>query len=919
MTATADWALGVDFGEVHTAAALRDPLGQVSELPLSSTGMVMASAVFCMDQQILVGAPAIQAGIDDPPALELHPKRLLATNPMDWALGPVKPKVYVPGLVAAVLSEALSRAREVTGGQIPQELVLTYPDSQSESSSERSARRNGLQQAADLLVCRRSKLVPDSMAITRFIETDVQLAAPAIVVIDFGAAECDAVACVRQYDGSYAPVASRSVTRLGGLALEARVRDWVCRSLQTRLPSVRAALGEPLSGNALRLRLAVRQAITTLSGATSADINIDIAPEPAVLRLTRAEFDALARGYLDAAVELTREMLTVAKQLKESSAGTVIVATGAAARNPTLRHRLGELAFLADLGDPRTIIARGAAYCGTFSSGARADTSFRPPAARSRHGQVDGEPRQRSADGKATTPSLLAEVTRDGRACPRALAPGCEHELHVRIEHGQPAVGLVVDVSSADGTIQRSAPLSPGCDGSKPGTAASVSFTTGGDGSSVRLNIRVLRDGRPVHAAQLAAPVRTKPSLRDHVRLLHVPLSATVEPRADTTKAEATLECTATALKRLGTDAPTQVPLSVVTAISAVMQESASKVLSGNDAPDRLDEPAAVTLLINLARLGRRLADTLADIGVTDAHTIAVKSRRDLPIVPLELAYDGVAPEPGAALCGCLSRPNPQRGAVISHASAQTVCPYAFWGMSRAIIRTVAAEPVKRLPARPRLAPLSLRPVLYGAADSADELSPPWQPLTETLEKTLSGRAVGQCTRVSSWRAWRRAARGVAPQLLVVLADTEMRKGTPKLLIGSKSRLAPGSVSLGRRAVTAPAPLVLLFGTGSDVVGAEVGIFPAAFIDQGAAAVITTLISVGGAQAAAAAAAVVHAMHSNRLPTPTVAAAVSAARRQLIACASPVGLLLATYGETDLELIASRADATFGRGLSALD
>ncbi len=934
MNAT-QWVLAVDFGTVNTAAALRDPSGRVSELRLSNTGVLMPSAVLCTNQQLLVGEGAIEAGSHDPRALELYPKRRLGTDTIEGNLMPTEPRAYVPSLVAAVLSNVLSRTREVTGGDLPEQLVLTYPDIHQATFSESSQLRDGLQEAADLLACPSCRLVPDSMAVSCFAETEAQLVAPALLLLDFGAVRCDAVVLTQQDDRRYAPVAFRSVDRLGGFALEDEVRTWVNRALQSRSAALVPAVGEPFPGSRLPVDLPIRDAIDALAVATSADIEINGRADPTVLRLTRDRFDVLSRGYVDAAVQLTREMLAVADELKNSSSGTVIILTGAAARNRTIRSRIAALGFVADFGDPATLIARGAAYHGAPPSAARprytaaaVDGGSRPAAVcRAPEGRSEGEaPTPQPAD-RTRPRTLRANVTREGRVRRRSLAPHHEHQLEVclavprgrgagadeaAIADGDRAAELIVDVCTDDGSVHETASLAlPMCDRTRASTVAVVKFVTGDDGSTLRLNITVLYEGRPIQAAVLQAPIRAKPSWRDRVLLLAVPLSAAPEPREDMTKADATVECTETTLKRLGTTDHIELPLRAVEDITAVIEDAASKVLSAKDAPATLDQPVAVRLLVNLARLGSQLADKLADLGLTDAHRIAMKTRWQSPVVPLELAYDGVAPDQNAQLCECVSDPIIHPGARTSHASRQTVCPYAFWAMNRLILRTVGGKPVTRLPARRHLAAVSLRPVLYGAADNADELSLPWELPTKEVEDALSGRAgPSQFTRVSTWRAWRRAVKRDAPELLVVLGDTEMRSGAANLVIGRGSGLALCAVSDRTCAVNAPAPVVLLFACSANRTGDVLDAFPGAFIDKGAAAVVATLTDVGAPAAAEAATAVVHALHSDRPCGRTLHAALTEARRHLIAKGSAVGLLLVAHGEIDIPLTAQHLQAS---------
>ena len=568
MNAAAGWVLGVDFGVVNTAAALRDPDGRATELGLSSAGALMPSAVYCGDQQVLVGHRALQAGLSDPAVLEPHPKRRLVTRDTTWNFVFDQPKIYVPELIAAALSDVLERSRDVTGDDIPEHLVLTYPNIHPTSRWETSQVRDGLQEAANLLVCRRCELIPVSTAVSSFIEKEPQFIAP-VVVVNFGATSSDAVLCTRQHDGAIAAIASRRLDGLGAFALETRVREWVRRSLQSWSPDSLAALDAQPDTDQMRLHLSIRNAISALSATTSAKIRVDIDSDQMAFRLDRDQFDVLAHGYVNLAVDLTREMLAVAHRLIPSST-PVIILTGSAARNPTVRTRIAELGFVADFGDPSTIIARGAAYYGTQPNGAHAfltgdapapldDRGRQPAAVAPPDSPVKGEPAQHATAELPTARRLFANVTCDGRPCKKSLAPNSEHQVEVRIALPGPAekrpiphdaaipdgdrvIDLLIDVSSDDGSVHDTAPLVlPMFDGSVASTVAVVKFISSDDGSTLRLNITALYKGRPVQTALLLASVRAKPAWRDRIRLLPIPVSVSPEPRRDTTTADATV------------------------------------------------------------------------------------------------------------------------------------------------------------------------------------------------------------------------------------------------------------------------------------------------------------------------------------------------------------------------------------------
>lgn len=517
---------------------------------------------------------------------------------------------------------------------------------------------------------------------------------------------------------------------------------------------------------------------------------------------------------------------------------------------------------------------------------------------------------------------LLADITANGELQRKSLMPNTLHQVEVRIaipaaddqgpifdDSAIPVTDtpaeLLVDVSSSDGTVHGTAPLLLSMiDRTLSSTVAVVEFTTGPEGSNVQLEITVLYKNNPIQRALLIATVRSRRALFDRISLSAIPLSTSPEPRDNMRATDAALQYTGISLKRIGTAQLLEIPLQDIDAITDAFEQTASRVLGNDRAPDALADPAAVRLLIDLARSGTLFASMLRDLDLTDANTIAMEVRYNARTVPLELAYDGVAPDQGAQLCGCVmgSKPPPAPGT--SHASTRIVCPYSFWGMNRVIARTIAGEPVKKIKLqRPQRAPLSLRPILYGAADKADAMSAPGHMPSHMLQQALMQRAgPAGCTRVTSWRQWCQAVKGSKPQLLVVLGHTEEHRGEANLVIGPKSTLRQASIALKHiGALDVPAPVILLFACSSALAGNVFGALPGTLVDKGAGAVIASMTKFRGSHAAAAADAVIAAMHAPGPAGLTLASALTQARRQLVSRGLLIGLLLVAHGEIDIE------------------
>jgi hypothetical protein len=523
-----------------------------------------------------------------------------------------------------------------------------------------------------------------------------------------------------------------------------------------------------------------------------------------------------------------------------------------------------------------------------------------------------------------TSRQLIAEMLRDRQVCNRVLAPGKVHVLTVRIAIPRPgqrgitidegdiefdergAADLIIDVTSDDGTFHAVKPMLLPQDRTRSSTTAAFNVPTGTDGSIVQLHVTVLYRNRPIRAGLLVASVRDNALPDDEIQFWAVGLSAASEP-TPITPADAALDDNGQVLSVRGAQHGDPLPLDDAEKWSAAFEQEASQVLGNDSAPDAIDTPDALRLLVRLARRGGRFAERLSSLGLQNAQTISVMVRADAPVLPLELAYDGPTPTEKARLCDCMSDGPDRRSQPCTRPRTTTrVCPWAFWGMSRVIARTVNFGPIRSPQPRPPLGQLALRPVVYAAAKRADFGSPANALPSDLLADVLTRHAgYDQFIRVKSWRAWQTAVKRTNPQLLVVLGHTDEAQSEVRIEIGKSSLRSQPDISprdLGRP--PNPAPVVLLFACDSALSGDVFGGLPATFISKGAAAVVATLTKFKGRQAADACIAVVSALYGSApVAGLTLGSALTQARRNLVANGLLVGLLLVAVGEIDLKLV----------------
>ena len=531
-----------------------------------------------------------------------------------------------------------------------------------------------------------------------------------------------------------------------------------------------------------------------------------------------------------------------------------------------------------------------------------------------------------AAGGEPPTPTarrLIATVWDGGNECRLIAPPERDLTLELRIavpergdvfagadfptpEGEHPLVEVEIQVTSPvwpttqTGTIQL--PMSS----NEPSTSVFLDFRTPASGSALRFDIVVLYQGRALQAATLTVPIRDRQVGHDRIRWLATTTTAGPEPTPNATPAQYSLNALSGELTRHDAS----VPLDDVQELLDLLERRASLTLGVDPAPASLADAEALKLLIYLARRGSELRDKFAPLEIGPQGTICVLVRADTPVLPLELVYEAEPPRRTAKLCRHVTDPEavppPEWGTPCTLASRTVVCPCAFWGMYRTIVREVVL---------PRgqshsMTTLTLSPVLYAATGIADVGTPSGAPrpsdLLEQEARSVFGAA--EVTRVTSWTAWRKGIRS-HPELLLLLAHKEMSQGETGLFIGDGSFLA--SVDVRADIVTrpepgAPLPLVLLVACASATAGNEFGTLPGAFAARGAAAVVGTLSKLPGPQGARVGAAILRSLRASAAaadtPGVTLGESLAKARRALVAEGLLIGLLLVSHGNIDLRM-----------------
>jgi actin-like ATPase involved in cell morphogenesis len=272
--------------------------GRAEVLPLGNRTTAVPSLVFLReDETLLVGEAAQRRGVSEPQRLAREFKRRVGdTNPI--LLGPAP--YSAERLSAQVLRWVLDVVAEREGG-LPDAIALAHP------ANWGAYKVDLMRQAAALAGIPRAALVPEPVAAAvHYASTERIEVGETVAVYDFGGGTFDAAVVRRTTDGFDVLGETEGIERLGGIDLDRAVFEYVRSTLGARASELDA--DDPTT-HALRARLhdecvAAKEA---LSGETDTSLHVPLPSGGIDLRLTRPEFESMARPLIRETIDtLTR-------------------------------------------------------------------------------------------------------------------------------------------------------------------------------------------------------------------------------------------------------------------------------------------------------------------------------------------------------------------------------------------------------------------------------------------------------------------------------------------------------------------------------------------------------------------------------------------------------------------------------------
>ena len=350
-----DWALAIDFGTSNTAAAHTNPIhGTVEAVNLSNDQRSMTSSVYVdSPDQISTGPVALSRAQANPNGYIPAPKRLIGQDVVSIN----GYEVETVDIVAAVYRDAIERAARAHNGTAPGTLLLTHPDAWSDyevTVLTQAAIRAGIR-PKDIVT------ISEPRAAAAYYTRDNALAAGSkIAVFDIGGGTVDIAVLQANDNGKFTVLAADGNNTIGGRSFDAAIRRWVDQELGYVNPDLLSYLRRDAKLRELHaLETSIREAKELLSDVPSATIPVHGGLHEERLQLTRDELNELISAPLNRAITLTEQTLRRGG-INSPDDLVALYLTGGSSRVPALHAALKNIAPIATLDDPKTVVAQGA-------------------------------------------------------------------------------------------------------------------------------------------------------------------------------------------------------------------------------------------------------------------------------------------------------------------------------------------------------------------------------------------------------------------------------------------------------------------------------------------------------------------------------------------------------------------------------
>jgi molecular chaperone DnaK len=374
--------IGIDLGTTNSCVAVlegNDPVVIPNSEGRNTTPSIVA---FIAGGERKVGDPAKRQAITNPAGTIYSIKRFMGER-YDEVAGEVKRvpyqvkrsdngaarvevdgREYTPQEISAMILQKMKKTAEDYLGQSVDEAVITVPAYFNDSQ------RQATKEAGEIAGLKVRRIVNEPTAAALAYGLDKSDKDQKIAVFDLGGGTFD-ISILELGDGVFEVKSTNGDTHLGGDDFDHVIIDWLADGFQSEF-------GVDLRKDAMalqRLKEAAEKAKIELSSSTSTEINlpyimpVDGVPRHLVKTLTRAEFERLADGLIQATIKPCEQALQDA-DLKAADIDEVIL-VGGSTRIPAIQEIVKKFfGKTPSKGvNPDEVVAVGAAIQGGVLSG----------------------------------------------------------------------------------------------------------------------------------------------------------------------------------------------------------------------------------------------------------------------------------------------------------------------------------------------------------------------------------------------------------------------------------------------------------------------------------------------------------------------------------------------------------------------
>ena len=339
---------GIDLGTTYSAIAYVDEHGKPVIVPNQESERITPSVVLFDGENVIVGNTAKESAKVEPDRVVSRIKQSMGDPNFVFHHDG---QSYSPEDISSFILRKVVGDAEIALGDKISEVVITCPA--YFGTSEREATANAGRLAG--LNVRAILNEPTAAAIAYGLEQGED---QIVLVYDLGGGTFD-ITMIEIKDRLIRVICTGGDHRLGGVLWDEAVVLYLAEQFKTQTGEE----GDPLDDSEVLndLFLQAERGKKTLTQREKAPFRVTHAGHQARVELDRAKFEEITMHLLDRTIELTREMLSDARDKGYAQFDKVIL-VGGATRMPQVRDRLvAELNIEPEIYDPDEAVAKGAA------------------------------------------------------------------------------------------------------------------------------------------------------------------------------------------------------------------------------------------------------------------------------------------------------------------------------------------------------------------------------------------------------------------------------------------------------------------------------------------------------------------------------------------------------------------------------